>query len=161
MTAMLGHWPALAKGAPGRERPPGTAACSAVQSQSGCPASSGSGLAPGIWRPADVWVGGKDIAGSAATIALITAADDAKAGRVQFDLGQAAMSIMLAAAGLGIGSCHSAVGNQDLARQLLGYPAGQTCDLPISLGYPAGRPLAPVSVSDRRPFAEVVYRSRW
>ena len=112
-------------------------------------------------RLADVWFGGKHIAGSAATIALITAADDAARGRVQFDLGQAAMSIMLAAAGLGIGSCHSAVGDQDLARQLLGYPADRTCDLLISLGYPAGRPLTPISVPDRRPFDEVVHRSRW
>jgi nitroreductase len=112
-------------------------------------------------RLADVWFGGKHIASSAATIALVTAADGAKAGRVQFDLGQVAMSIMLAAAGLGIGSCHSAVGDQDLARQLLGYPVGKTCDLLISLGYPAGRPLTPINVPDRRPFNEVVHRARW
>ena len=112
-------------------------------------------------RLADVWFGGQHIAGSAATIALITAADGAKAGRVQFDLGQVAMSVMLAAAGLGIGSCHSAVGDHDLARQLLGYPADRTCDLLISLGYPAGRPLTPISVPDRRPFGEVVHRARW
>ena len=63
-------------------------------------------------RLAGVWVGGKHIAGSAATVALITSAAEAARGRVQFDLGQAAMSIMIAAAGLGIGSCHSAVGDQ-------------------------------------------------
>jgi nitroreductase len=112
-------------------------------------------------RLSDVWFGGRHIASSAATIAVITAAADAKAARVQFDLGQAAMSIMLAAAGLGIGSCHSAVGDQDLARQLLGYPADKTCDLLISLGYPAGRPLTPITVPDRRPFNEVVHRARW
>jgi nitroreductase len=112
-------------------------------------------------RLADVWFGGQHIASSAATIALVTGADEAKAGRVQFDLGQVAMSIMLAAAGLGIGSCHSAVGDQDLARQLLGHPADKTCDLLISLGYPAGRPLTPISVPDRRPFNEVVHRARW
>ncbi len=39
-----------------------------------------------------------------------------------FDLGQATMSIMLAAAGLGIGSGHSAVSDQQLARRLLGFP---------------------------------------
>jgi nitroreductase len=112
-------------------------------------------------RLAGVWFGGTHIACSGATIALITAADDARAGRVQFDLGQAAMSIMLAAAALGIGSCHSAVGDQDLARRLLGYPADKTCDLLISLGYPASRPLAPISMPDRRPFDEVVHRARW
>jgi nitroreductase len=31
----------------------------------------------------------------------------------------------------------------------------------ISLGYPAGRPLAPVRKPDRRPFGEVVHRERW
>jgi nitroreductase len=114
-----------------------------------------------LGRLAEVWFGGSRIAGSAAAIALITAADQSARGRVQFDLGQAAMSIMLAAAGLGIGSCHSAVGDQDLARDLLGYPADRTCDLLISLGYPADRPLAPIRHPDRRPFGEVVHRSRW
>jgi nitroreductase len=108
-------------------------------------------------RLAGVWRGGKHVAGSAATIALITSAAD----RVQFDLGQATMSIMIAAAGLGIGSCHSAVGDQDLARELLGYPADMTCSLLISLGYPAGRPLAPIRNPDRRPLSDLVHRDRW
>jgi nitroreductase len=108
---------------------------------------------------AKVWVGAGHVASSAATIALIVA-DDA-AGRVQFDLGQATMSIMLAAADLGIGSGHSSVGEQDLARQLLGLPAGKTCAFLVSLGYPAGRPLAPIQHPDRRPFDEVVHRGHW
>jgi nitroreductase len=110
---------------------------------------------------AGVWVGGKHIAGSAATVALITSADDAAHGRVQFDLGQAAMSIMIAAAGLGIGSCHSAVGDQDLARELLSHPADTTCYLLISLGYPAGRPLSPIITPDRRALADLVHREHW
>ncbi len=114
-----------------------------------------------LGRLAEVWFGGSHIAGAAAAIALITAADQSARGRVQFDLGQAAMSIMLAAAGLGIGSCHSAVGDQDLARDLLGYPTDRACDLLISLGYPADRPLAPIRHPDRRPFGEVVHRTRW
>jgi nitroreductase len=112
-------------------------------------------------RLAGVWVGGKHIAGSAATIALITPADEAARGRVQFDLGQVTMSIMMAAAGLGIGSCHSAVGDQHLARELLGHPADMTCSLLISLGYPAGRPLAPIQTPDRRSLADLVHRGRW
>ncbi|HET9898847.1 MAG TPA: nitroreductase [Streptosporangiaceae bacterium] len=108
-----------------------------------------------------VWVGAGHVAGSAATIALITSVDDDAKGRVQFDLGQAAMSIMLAAADLGIGSCHSGVGDHDLARKLLGYPRDKTCSLLISLGYPAARPLTPVEEPDRRPFDEVVHRGRW
>jgi nitroreductase len=71
------------------------------------------------------------------------------------------MSIMLAAAGLGIGSGHSAVSDQQLARQLLGFPEGKTCAFLIPLGYQAGRPLTPVQRPDRRPFGEVVHRGRW
>jgi nitroreductase len=114
-----------------------------------------------LGRLSGVWFGGKHIAGSAATIALITDADEAARGRVQFDLGQVTISIMIAAAGLGIGSCHSAVGDQDLARELLGHPAGTTCSLLISLGYPAGRPLAPIENPDRRPLAALIHRDRW
>ena len=31
----------------------------------------------------------------------------------------------------------------------------------IGLGYPAGRPLAPIAKPDRRPLDEVVHRGRW
>jgi nitroreductase len=109
---------------------------------------------------ARVWRGGGHVAQSAATIALIAPAADERR-RAQFDLGQATMSMMLAAAGLGIGSGHSAVGDQELARRLLGFPEDKTCAFLISLGYPAGRPLAPVSRPDRRPFDEVVHWGRW
>ncbi len=112
-------------------------------------------------RLAGVWFGGAHVAGSAATIALITSADEAASGRVQFDLGQVTMSIMIAAVGLGIGSCHSAVGDKDLACELLGYPAGKTCYLLISLGYPAGRALAPIKAPARRPLDELVHREVW
>jgi nitroreductase len=108
-----------------------------------------------------VWVGAGHVAGSAATIALIVDDNDETARQVQFDLGQATMSIMLAAADLDIGSGHSAVGEQSLARQLLQLPAGKSCAFLISLGYPAGRPLAPTRNPDRRPFDEVVHRDHW
>ena len=71
---------------------------------------------------ATVWRGAGHVAGSAATIAMIAPAEADTLGRAQYDLGQATMSIMLAAADLGIGSCHSAVGDQDLAREILGLP---------------------------------------
>lgn len=108
-----------------------------------------------------VWVGAGHVADSAATIALIAPAEDDKLRRSQFDLGQATMSMMLAAADLGIGSCHSGVGDQELARQLLGFPQDKSCSFMISLGYPAGRSLAPIGVPDRRPFEDVVHRDRW
>jgi nitroreductase len=108
---------------------------------------------------AGVWRGGGHVARSALTIALIAPADARP--RVQFDLGQVTMSIMLAAAGLGIASGHSSVGDQDLARRLLGFPEDRTCAFLIALGYPAGRPLAPIRRPDRRPLEEIVHRGRW
>ncbi len=105
--------------------------------------------------------GAGHLAGAAAAIALIAPAQDSRLRRSQYDLGQATMSIMLAAADLGIGSCHSGVSDQDLATAQLGFPPAKTCAFLISLGYPAGRPLAPVRVPDRRPFDEVVHRGRW
>ncbi|HVB43784.1 MAG TPA: nitroreductase family protein [Streptosporangiaceae bacterium] len=112
-------------------------------------------------RLSAVWFGGAHIAGSAATVALVVAAEDAARSRVQFDLGQATMSMMLAAAAFGVGSCHSAVGDHELARELLAYPADKTCALLISFGYPVARPLAPIHEPDRRPFDDVVHCGRW
>src|SRR5215208_226341 len=66
----------------------------------------------------DVWVYGGHIANAAAAIALLSpASTDPDAREIfAFDLGQAAMSMMLVAADLGIGSCHSAIGSQEKAR---------------------------------------------
>ena len=111
-----------------------------------------------LQRLAAVWRGAGHVAESAATIAMIAPAEADKLGRAQYDLGQATMSIMLAAADLGIGSCHSAVGDHDLAREILGLPQDKFCAFLISLGYPAGRPLAPIGIPDRRPFGEVIHR---
>ena len=110
-----------------------------------------------------VWRYGEHVAGSAATVALIApASDDLSAREIhQYDLGQATMSIMLTAADQGIGSCHSAVMEQDLARTILGLPADRRCEWLVSLGFPADRPLTPIAKPDRRPFDEVVHRGRW
>ena len=116
---------------------------------------------PQLTELAKVWRGGGHVAQSAATVALIAPAADDDRRRAQFDLGQAAMSMMLAAAALGIGSGHSAVADQELARRLLGFPEDRTCAFLIPLGYPAGRPLAPISRPYRRPFDEVVHWGRW
>ena len=112
---------------------------------------------------AGVWRGAGHVAGSAATIALITPApeNDGHRSRLNYDLGQATMSIMIAAADLGVGSCHSSVGDQDLARRILGFPADKRCAYLISLGYPAHRPLAPIKNPDRRPFEDVAHREHW
>jgi len=105
--------------------------------------------------------GAGHVAGSAAAIMLVGPAADNRFHRARFDLGQATMAMMLAAAGLGIGSCHAGVADLPLARELLGFPADRDWALLISLGYPADRPLAPISHPNRRPSAEVVHRGRW
>jgi nitroreductase len=53
------------------------------------------------------------------------------------------------------------VGDQDLARRILGVPADHDVSYLIALGYPADRPLAPIANPARRPFEEVVHRGRW
>ena len=110
-----------------------------------------------------VWRYAEHVASSAATIALVAPASRETDERetFQFDLGQASMSIMLAAADLGIGSCHAAIEDQTLARQLLGLPDDRECMWLISLGRPSGRGLAPIDRPDRRAFNDVVHRERW
>ncbi len=103
------------------------------------------------------------VAGSAATIALVAPSSDDARSRdlVQFDLGQATMSIMLAAADRGIGSAHAGVDDQELARRVLGVLGDRFCALLISLGVPADRPLRPIQRPDRRPFTDVVHCGHW
>ena len=110
-----------------------------------------------------VWQWAQHVAGSAATVALVApeAAEAATRESVQYDLGQATMSMMIAAADLGVGSCHAAVQDQDLARSLLGFPADHVCAWLIAFGYPADRALSPIARPRRRPFDDVVHRGHW
>jgi nitroreductase len=110
-----------------------------------------------------VWRYATHVASSATTIALVAPASDDTSARetYQYDLGQATMSIMLAAADQGIGSCHSSVIDREFAREILALPADRRCEWLISLGYPADRPLSPIARPNRRPFDEVVHRDRW
>ena len=110
---------------------------------------------------AKVWRGAGHVAQSAATIVVVGPAADNEFHRAQFDLGQATMAMTLAAADLGIGSCHAGVTDLQMARQVLGFPEDRDWALLLSLGYPAGRPLAPVNAPARRPFDDVVHRGRW
>ncbi len=116
-----------------------------------------------LQRLSGVWVGGKHVANAAAAIVLtLPVLDDPKRARIaQFDLGQAAAFIQLAAADLGIGCGHSSVAEQDLARDTLGLPDDVEAALILDLGYPSDRPLAPLKRHDRRPFDEIVHRGRW
>ena len=110
---------------------------------------------------AEVWRGADHVAEAAAALVVIGPTADNEFHRAQLDLGQATMAMILAAADLGIGSCHAGVADIQLARQLLALPQDRTWALLISLGYPADRPLAPIKNPKRRPFDEVVHRGRW
>ena len=111
-----------------------------------------------VWEP-----GGRHIAQSAATIALVAREpeDERQRGLMLYDFGQATAYMMLAAADLGIGSGHSAVADQQQAQRVLGFPAGYLAVYLIGLGYPADRPLRPLTRPNRRPFDEVVHWNRW
>jgi nitroreductase len=118
-----------------------------------------------LTRLAGVWRGAGHVAGAAAAIALVAPrpgpGDDRAAGVLQYDLGQATLALALAAADLGIGSGHASVEDQQLARQVLGFPEDRFLAYLLSLGYPADRPLAVIAKPDRRPFDDVVHRERW
>jgi len=112
---------------------------------------------------AQVWRGAAHVAGAAAVIVCLgPVLDDPRQKEwLQYDHGQATMSMAIAAADLGIGSSHAAVADQELARSLLGFPEDRFAVSLLSLGYPRDRPLAPLQRPDRRPFDEVVHRGRW
>jgi nitroreductase len=107
--------------------------------------------------------GGRHIARSAATIALVAQQpeDQMRHDWLMYDFGQATANMMLAAADLGIGSGHSAVRDQGQAQRVLGFPDGYLAVYLIGLGYPADRPLRPIGRPDRRPFDDVVHWERW
>src|SRR5215469_133983 len=107
--------------------------------------------------------GGSHIAQTAATIALVASEPDNQRHRdwLLYDFGQATAFMMLAAADLGIGSGHSAVGDQHQAQQVLGFPHGYRAVYLIGLGYPADRPLRPIARPNRRPFDEIVHWNHW
>jgi nitroreductase len=110
---------------------------------------------------AKVFRGAGHVAHSAATIVVVGPAGDNPFRRAQLDLGQATMAMMLAAADLGIGSCHAGIADLPRVRELLGIPDDRDWALLISLGYPADRPLTPIKNPDRRPFDDVVHRGHW
>jgi nitroreductase len=110
-----------------------------------------------------VWQGARHIAGAAAAIALVIPqpADERSKVIDQYDLGQATYAIMLAAADLSLGTGHSAVGNQEVAREILGIPDDHDVAYLIGIGYPADRPLKPILKPNRLPFDEVVRHDHW
>jgi nitroreductase len=112
---------------------------------------------------AATWRYAAHVAASAATIVLVApdASDRDAREWIFYDMGQATLSMMLAATELGIGSSHAAVDDQELARRTLGLPDDRFCVGLVAFGYPADRPLTPIDRPNRRPFNEVVHRERW
>jgi nitroreductase len=110
-----------------------------------------------------VWVGASHLAAAKAAIVLVLPEPESERYLTidQYDLGQATMVMMLAATDLGIGSGHSAIGDQEACRRILGTPTDHLCAYMIALGYPAERPLRPIANPDRRPFDQVVHRNNW
>ncbi len=110
-----------------------------------------------------VWQGAGHIANAAAAVGFVAPFDDELriTASINYDLGQAAMSMMIAAADLGIGSRTASVRDYDLAARILGLPPDRRLTWLLGLGYPADRPLKPIVKPARRPFEEVVHYDRW
>jgi nitroreductase len=114
-------------------------------------------------RLSEVWRGAAFTAGAANVVALVQPStdDDTTELMHRFDLGQAALQLVLVAADQGVGSGLAACHDQKLAREVLGLPENRFVGILVALGYPADRPLAPIENLDRRPFDEVVHFDRW
>ena len=110
---------------------------------------------------AGVWRGAWHVAHARAAVAIIARRVlPTEESTLQFDLGQTTISMMIAAADRGIGTGHASVSDQDLARELLGFPEDRFCSNMLSLGIPLNGPLTPIKSLNRRPFAEVVHIGR-
>ena len=114
-------------------------------------------------RISHVWQGAAHIANAAAAVGLVAPfSDDIRlTASINYDLGQAAMSMMIAAADLGIGSRTASVHDYDLAAEILGLPDDRRLTWMLGLGYPGDRPLKPIKNPARRPLDEVVHHDRW
>lgn len=116
-----------------------------------------------LQRLSQVWRGAAHIADAPAAIAVVAPQTDdlGETASINLDLGQAVMSMMIAAADLGIGTRHAAVEDHDMAAEILALPPDLRLMWMFGLGYPGDRALTPVEHPDRRPFDEVVHTDRW
>ncbi len=116
-----------------------------------------------LQRLAGVWQGAWHVAGAPGAIAFVLPEPETERQRniAWFDLGHAVMAMMLMAADLGLGTGHASVADQDLAREILGFPDDRYCAMLLSVGRPADRPMRPIEKPARRPIEDVVHRQVW
>ena len=77
-----------------------------------------------------------------------------------FDQGQAAAYLQLAAWEQGVGSCIASIYEPERAKAILGAPDELQFDTALSFGYPAQAPAAPRQ-GGRKPLDEVVRWDKW
>jgi nitroreductase len=94
------------------------------------------------------------LAGAAFAVAIV-----AQPG-YDFDQGQAAAYLQLAAWNLGVGSCIASIYEPERAKAILGAPDELQLDTAVSFGYPA-QPLAAPRPGGRKPLDEVVRWGKW
>jgi nitroreductase len=110
-----------------------------------------------------VWRGAAHLADAPVALGVVAPfSDDLREnGSINFDLGQAVMSMMIAAADLGIGSRHASVEDYDMGARILGLPDGMRLTWLFGLGYPGDRPMKVIVKPARRPLDEVVHYEVW
>lgn len=83
-------------------------------------------------------------------------------GAADFDLGQAAAYLQLAALDLGIGSCVTWMHHEEKAREALNLPADLQANIILSFGYPLPQEHSqPLKKGGRKPLEEIVRWERW
>jgi nitroreductase len=105
------------------------------------------------------------LAGAAVGVALVTPDPHAPGAplAITWDSGRAAQNMLLVAWERGIGSVPATVYDQQLCREILGYPVDQHCEYILSFGYPAAARLIdrPPRSGGRLPLGELVYHEHW
>ena len=97
------------------------------------------------------------LAGAALGIALV---GTPQAG-LDFDLGQAAAYIQLAAQSLGVGSCLASMWQPEKAKAILGIPTELHFTIALSFGYAAKRKVGKRKGNGRKSLDEVVRWQQW
>jgi nitroreductase len=105
------------------------------------------------------------LAGASVAIALVTpipSTHDAPYS-LMWDLGRAAQNMTLLAWAWGIGSVPATVYEQELCREILGYPAEHECEYIISFGFPADPDdlVRPPRAGGRLLLESLVHEERW